>query len=270
MEWNEVVQVALAAARSAAAIHQQYVGRVHPDEWSTKGTADFVSFVDREAEQHIVQQLRTAFPGHEILAEEAFTDLQHETGAHWARHEWVWLVDPLDGTTNFLHGYPVYSVSLALAHCGRLVAGTVVSSPTGEAWCAAEGGGATRNGESIRVSAIDRLGNALVGTGFPFKNLPLLPSYLEQFAAVLRNTAGVRRAGSAALDLCHVASGHFDGFWELDLYPWDMAAGALIIREAGGVVTGLEGDYSPFDRGGIVAGNPVIHDALRNLLFGVV
>src|SRR5262245_44685028 len=146
MEWNEVLQVALDAAHSAAAIHQQYVGRVHPDEWSTKGTADFVSFVDREAEQLIVQRIRAAFPAHEILAEEDFADQQHQTGAHWGNHEWVWLVDPLDGTTNFLHGYPVYSVSLALAHCGKLVAGAVVCSPTGEAWCAVAGAGATRNG----------------------------------------------------------------------------------------------------------------------------
>jgi myo-inositol-1(or 4)-monophosphatase len=264
MEWNDVLRVALDAARSAAAIHQQYVGRVRPEEWSHKGSADFVSYVDREAERTIVQYIRATFPEHDILAEESVAD--HDTGAHWASRDWVWLVDPLDGTTNFLHGYPVYSASVAAAHCGKLVAGAVVSGPTGQEWCAARGQGATLDGRPIRVSTTDHLAWALIGTGFPFKNLALMPGYLNQFDSVMRHTAGVRRAGSAALDLCHVAVGHFDGFWELDLHPWDMAAGALLVREAGGVITGLRGAFDPFERGGVLAGNSVIHEALRNLL----
>ena len=268
-DWNEILRVALEAAQGAAAIHQQFVGQVHPDEWSNKGTADFVSHVDRAAEASIVRAIRKTFPDHDVLAEEDFSDRKQETGAHWAQRPWLWLVDPLDGTTNFLHGYPSYSVSIAVAHCGQLVAGTVVCAPTGEVWCATLGGGATRNGQPIRVSAIHDLRSSLIGTGFPFKNLDLLPGYLKQFDAVMRHSSGVRRAGSAALDLCHVATGRFDGFWELDLFPWDMAAGALLIREAGGVITGLRGDYAPFDRSGIIAGNPVIHDRLRTLLHGV-
>ncbi len=269
MEWNELLRVASEAARGAAQIHQRYLGRVRPEEWSNKGSADFVSYVDREAEAGIVQCIQAAFPAHQILAEEAFTDQNHATGAHWADHDWVWLVDPLDGTTNFLHGYPVYSAAVAVAHRGQLVAGAVVCGPTNEEWCAALGQGATCNGRPIHVSTIARMEAALVGTGFPFKNLDLLDGYLRQFAVVMRNSSGVRRAGSAALDLCHLATGHFDGFWELDLFPWDVAAGALMIREAGGVITGFAGEYEPFERSGVLAGNPVIFNALRDLLHGV-
>ena len=263
------MRVALQAAHGAAAIHQKYVGRVPPEQWSSKGGADFVTHVDREAEASIVQAIHAVFPSHEILAEEDFSDRNHETGAHWANRPWLWLVDPLDGTTNFLHGYPAYSVSIAVAQQGQLVAAVVVSAPTGEVWSATLGGGAVRNGQPIRVSGITHLPSALIGTGFPFKNLGLMPGYLKQFNAVMHNTSGVRRAGSAALDLCHVATGRFDGFWELDLFPWDMAAGALLIREAGGVITGFDADYAPFDRGGVIAGNPVIHESLRTLLHGV-
>ncbi len=264
MEWNEVLRVGLEAARGAAKIHQQHVGRVRPEDWTHKGSADFVSYVDHEAERSIVQHILTAFPAHDVLAEESVAD--HQTGAHWAQREWVWLVDPLDGTTNFLHSYPVYSASVAVAHCGQLVAAAVVSGPTGQEWCAALGQGATHNQQPIRVSTTEQLPVALIGTGFPFKNLHLLPGYLNQFDSVMRHTSGVRRAGSASLDLCHVASGHFDGFWELDLFPWDMAAGALLVREAGGVITTMAGPFNPFERSSVLAGNPVIHDALHNLL----
>jgi myo-inositol-1(or 4)-monophosphatase len=269
MEWNEVRRIALLAARGAAELHLQHVGRVRPDQWGSKGNSDFVTYVDREAEQHIVQCIHTAFPAHHIMAEEAFADDPQAAHAHWAQREWVWIIDPLDGTTNFLHGYPVYSASVAAAHRGRLVAGAVVSGPTAECWSAALGQGAERNGSAVCVSGIDRLQTALIGTGFPFKNLSLLPGYLQQFDAVMRHTSGVRRAGSAALDLCHVASGQLDGFWELELNPWDFAAGVLLIQEAGGVSSGLEGVLDPFDRGSVLAGNPLIHAALRNLLHGV-
>ena len=272
MESNELLTVALDSARLAADVHRRHVGRVRLEDWSNKGGSDFVSFVDHEAEASIVQRIRASFPDHAIMAEEAFSSVADAT-AEWADDEYLWLVDPLDGTTNFLHGYPAYCASVAVARAGRLLAGAVVSAPTGEEWCARAGGGATRNGQPIRVSNIERLESALIGTGFPFKNLPLLPGYLVQFDAVMRSSSGVRRAGSAALDLCHVANGYFDGFWELDLYPWDIAAGALMIQEAGGVITELmangsesDGPYVPTRRGGVIAGNPAIHEALRGRL----
>jgi myo-inositol-1(or 4)-monophosphatase len=272
----ELLKVALDAARQAAQIHQRHVGRVETAAWSNKGSADFVSFVDHEAEACIVECIHAAFPDHEVLAEEAFSAHPGNQLADAAHREWLWLVDPLDGTTNFLHGYPMYCASVAVAHRGSLLAAAVVCGPTGEEWCAEKGKGAERNGKRIRVSRIDQLKSALIGTGFPFKNLPLLPGYLDQFDRVLRNSSGVRRAGSAALDLCHVASGYFDGFWELDLYPWDIAAGALMIQEAGGTITSFDAtdrgtdqdkeEYVPHRRGGVIAGNPSIHPALRSLL----
>jgi myo-inositol-1(or 4)-monophosphatase len=266
MEFTEVLTVALAAARDAAAIHKRYLGQVSLDAWARKGKADFVSYVDHEAEARIIDRIRSAFPAHEIMAEEAFTSSVEQEERRWSNQEWLWLVDPLDGTTNFLHGYPMYSASVAAAHRGEVVAAAVVSSSLNAEWCAALGGGATLNGERIRVSEIVQLEDALIGTGFPFKSIDKLPSYLGQFERIMLNTSGVRRAGSAAIDLCHVASGYFDGFWELDLYPWDFAAGSLLIREAGGVITGMNGELDLFSRGGVLAGNPRIHAAVGNLL----
>ncbi|MEX2283655.1 MAG: inositol monophosphatase family protein [Gemmatimonadota bacterium] len=277
MESTDLLRVALEAARMAAAVHQRHVGRVRQEDWSNKGSSDFVSFVDREAEACIVELIRANFPDHQILAEEAFSAAPPGARAHWFDVEYLWLVDPLDGTANFLHGYPAYCSSVAVAHRGRLLAGAVVSAPTNEEWCAQAGQGATRNGQPIKVSNIEQLESSLIGTGTPFKNLPLLPGYLVQFETVMRHSSDVRRAGAAALDLCHVASGYFDGFWELDLYPWDIAAGALMVREAGGIITRMttsaaeqEGDNDlPAERGGVIAGNPMIHQALRTLLRSV-
>jgi myo-inositol-1(or 4)-monophosphatase len=175
--------------------------------------------------------------------------------------DWTWIIDPLDGTTNYLHGYPVYAVSIARRAGGELEAAVVLNSATGEEWTAVRGGGAYLNGARIRVSQIDRLPRALIGTGFPFKALHLLPRTRAARGGPSRHS-GVRRAGSAALDLCHVATGWFDGFWELTLAPWDVAAGALIVREAGGVVTRLDGSEDVLGHGSILAGNPAIHAAL--------
>ena len=261
MELQEVLDCALRSARSAAAVHGAHAGRVPVDAWTEKDTADFVTHVDREAEAAIVEVIRAAFPSHRILAEESATGKGPDELA-MPGNGWWWIVDPLDGTTNYLHGYPMYGVSVAAICEGELQAGVVLNSVTGDVWHATRSGGAFRNDVSIHVSSIDSPRLALIGTGFPFKALHLLPEYLEQFDRVLRNTAGVRRAGSAALDLCHVASGYFDGFWEMSLQPWDIAAGALIVRKAGGVVTTLEGSHHVVAPGSVMAGNSSIHAAL--------
>jgi myo-inositol-1(or 4)-monophosphatase len=265
---NELLSVARHAAQQGAAVHRDHLGRVAVADWSEKGVADFVTHVDRAAESAIIERIRTRFPGHRLLAEEAEAERGGPSGVTSAgcADEWTWIIDPLDGTTNYLHGYPVYSVSIAAARGPELQAAVVLNSATGEEWTAVRRGGAFRDGIRIAVSQIEHMPHALIGTGFPFKALHLLPVYTKQLEAALRATSGVRRAGSAALDLCHVASGWFDGFWELDLAPWDVAAGALIVREAGGLVTRLDGGSDVIGHGSLLAGNPVIHRALGDLM----
>lgn len=267
MELAEILDCALESARAAAAVHRAFAGRVGVESWTEKGTSDFVTHVDRAAEQAIVSRVRDRFPDHAIMAEEDSTGL---SGGDWVAPRlpegWLWIVDPLDGTTNFLHGYPMYAVSIAASLNGVLEVGVVLNSVTGETWHATRGGGAFLDGEPIRVSTIHTMKHALIGTGYPFKTLSLLETYLLQFDNVLRNSSGIRRAGSAALDLCHVATGMFDGFWEMSLQPWDIAAGALMVREAGGIVTTLDGSDDVVRTGSVLAGNPVIHEMLGALV----
>lgn len=260
-----LLEVAVAAARRASEVHRQHLGRVTVEEWSEKGVADFVTHVDREAEAEIVAMIRARFPDHAFLAEEG-TGAVAEAGEG---SDWVWIIDPLDGTTNFLHRYPMYAVSIAAVYRGEPVVGVVRATATDEEWSAVRDGGATLDGEPIRASSILHLKQALIGTGFPFKALDLMPEYLRQFDQVLRSTSGVRRAGSAALDLCHLATGYFDGFWELLLSPWDVAAGTLIARESGAIVTDLSGGADVLRPGPVLAGNPHIHPQLRALLESV-
>lgn len=273
MDLSAILDVARAAALDAVAVQRRYLGQVAVEDWSEKGIADFVTHVDREAEAAIVARIERTFPGHAVLAEEAAT-ADRGTGEAAARQsgggagdaDWLWVIDPLDGTTNYLHRYPVYAVSIGVMQHEEPMVAVVRHGVTDQEWLAVRGGGAWLDGERIHVSGIDRLSHALIGTGFPFKALDLLPDFTAQFAAVLRGSAGVRRAGAAALDLCHVASGWFDGFWELSLAPWDVAAGTLMVREAGGIVTRLNGDPSVIGAGSLLAGNPAIHAALRDTL----
>lgn len=264
MGLGDILATAVEAARAAADVQRRHLGTVSIADWDEKGFADFVTHVDREAEACILERIRARFPEHGVLAEEASAEAPPPARAS----EWLWVVDPLDGTTNFLHGYPMYAVSIAALHRGEPVAGVVVNGASGEEWTATRGGGAFRNGEPIGVSAIDDLAHALIGTGFPFKVPEYIPVYLEQLGLMLRASSGVRRAGSAALDLCHVASGWFDGFWELSLAPWDVAAGTLVVREAGGIVTRMSGGSDVVGQGSILAGNPHIHRALSVLIGG--
>ena len=260
MSDSRFLETARAAAAGAAAVHRRHLGSFGTEVWGEKGFADFVTHVDREAEAVVVDRIVAEFPGHAVLAEEASTAPDAVAGP--AAPEWLWVVDPLDGTTNYLHAYPMYAVSIAVLERGEPVAGVVLNSASGQEWYATRGGGAYCNGERIRVSDIDRLGQALIGTGFPYRVQYEIPRYLEQLGTVLRTSGGVRRAGAAAVDLCHVASGALDGFWELSLAPWDVAAGVLMIREAGGIATRLDGSQDVIGNGSLLAGNRYIHAAL--------
>lgn len=272
MDLQHLIDLAVASARDAASVHAAHLGQVRVDQWTAKGVADFVTHVDQEAERRIVAAIRDRFPDHAILAEETATAPGAAGSAATGRNadgawaEWTWIIDPLDGTTNYLHGYPMYAVSIGVAHRGEPAVGVVLNSASGELWTAARGMGAFRNGQPIRVSVIDDLERALIGTGFPFKALDLLPEYTKQWQTALQASSGVRRAGSAALDLCHLATGWFDGFWELTLAPWDVAAGAVVVREAGGQMTRMDGSADILGHGSVLAGNPTIHAALGALL----
>lgn len=322
---ESLVRTALEAAEAAARIHLLHFGRFRVDEAREKGRSDFVSMVDLEAQEAAAAVIRLRHPGHEILAEE---ELGSRAWPRDGRH--LWIVDPLDGTTNYLHRHPMFAASVAVgrqlgeggegaeeragevdtgsgagagepaeelagepteaaagepteAAAGRrkpscrvfvpwrgaiLEACAVVAPRTGERWWARRGAGAWKNGQPVRVSGLRSLKSALVGTGFPFKEPHLLPRYARQFQQLLPASGGVRRGGSAALDLCFLAEGIFDAFWEEEyLAPWDIAAGLLLVQEAGGVATRLDG--SPFDLGDgsvLAANSPVVLAELRAVL----
>jgi myo-inositol-1(or 4)-monophosphatase len=260
-----LLETAQRAADEAAGFLREQEGRMTPDRWTSKGTADFVTEVDREAERLIAHTLTGTFPDSVVMGEELSPDsvLGHRSSV-------VWIVDPLDGTTNFLHRYPEYAVSIGCSVNGELVAGCVIHVPMDVRFSASKGGGAWMDEHRMHVSAITDPGHALIGTGFPFRDIAQLDLYQRQFAAVTKATAGIRRAGSAALDLCDVAAGRFEGFWELRLSPWDVAAGVLMITEAGGVVTHLEGEkHDALQPGSILAGNPAMHTWLLRTLAAV-
>ena len=235
--------------------------RPSADDWTVKRPQDFVTEVDRGSERRIREDLLRGEPGSRILGEELSPGETDWKGL-------VWVVDPLDGTTNYLHGYPWWSVSIAAVLEGEIVAGTVWNVPAHRRYTAWKDGGAWTGSQRLRVSAITDPALAVIGTGFPFKTPEDLATYLPQLDRVARATAGVRRAGSAALDLAAVAAGEFDGFWELTLAPWDKAAGIILIREAGGVITELNGSPAGPRHGGVVAGNTAMHRWLRGEVEG--
>jgi myo-inositol-1(or 4)-monophosphatase len=245
-----LLNIAIRAARRAGDVIVRYVDRIDTLTVKTKERNDFVSEVDRQAEDEIVQIIHAAYPDHAILGEEG--------GARQGRDEYTWVIDPLDGTTNFLHGFPVFSVSIAIKHRGKLEHGVIYDPLRNELYTASRGGGAQLNSRRLRVSPLKTLDGALIGTGFPFREGHNLDLYLKMFAAITRKTAGVRRAGSAALDLAYVAAGRMDGFWELGLKEWDIAAGVLMIQEAGGSVGHLDGRPGIPDDGNILAGGQKI------------
>ena len=252
-EFRRLLATCVAAAAAGAEVLKagaQDLGRL---VWDVKSPADFVSDVDRNSERVIAAIVRDRHPDARMIGEE----LSPEQAADLSGL--VFVADPLDGTTNYLHGYPWYAVSVGAAIDGVPVAGAVLNAATGELFTATAGGGARRAGLPVAVSTIDDPIRGLVGTGLPFKALETVDPYMASFPSIIRQTAGVRRAGAAALDLADVACGRFEAFWELRLAPWDIAAGMLLIREAGGVVTDLDGRPAPIAHGPIVAGNPAMH-----------
>ena len=253
-----MLNIAVRAARRAGSI----INRASLDnaglEVRSKRQNDFVTRVDHAAEEAVLDVVRKAYPDHAILAE--------ESGATQGSAEYEWVIDPLDGTTNFIHGFPQYCVSIAIRHRGALAHGVVYDPNRNELFTASKGRGAFLNDRRIRVSKCTRFSEALVGTGFPFKELNRVEQYVKQFRSIITSTAGLRRAGAAALDLAYVACGRLDAFWELGLSPWDMAAGALLIQEAGGLVADLGGEDGYLKSGEIACATPKIFPSLLEAL----
>ena len=247
---HPMLNIAVKAARRAGSILVRNADRIERLTVESKGRNDFVTEVDRLAESEIIDILRRAYPNHAILAEESGGSLSDD---------YCWIVDPLDGTTNYIHGYPQYSVSIALQHRGRLEQAVVFDPMRNELFIATRGQGAHLNDRRIRVSQTHDFARSLLATGFPFKSEAYLEAWIAVFRRVAGETSGVRRAGSAALDLAHVACGRFDAFWEFGLQIWDMAAGCLLIEEAGGLVGDPTGGQAHLDSGLLVAGNPKIY-----------
>lgn len=254
---NALQNVAVMAARHGGDVLIRHLNRLGRLKVEKKGHNDFVSEADRAAEDAVIETVHRHYPDHAILAE--------ESGVH-GESDTVWIIDPLDGTTNFLHGFPQFCVSVGVQVRGRIEAGAVYDPMRQELFAATRGGGATLDGHKIRVSGRDKLENSLIGTGFPFRQADLdTAPYLKMLGKVVRNTSGVRRPGAAALDLCYVAAGRLDGFWETGLKAWDLAAGSLIIREAGGIVSGLDGSEDYLDTGHVLCGTPRIYAGLATL-----
>ncbi len=254
---HPMLNIAVRAARAAGTVIARSAGRLDSLTVTSKTPNDFVSEVDLQAENEIIKILRKAYPSHGILAEE---------GGSRDGDEYLWIIDPLDGTTNYLHGFPQFAVSIALQHKGILTQAVVYDPMRQELFTASRGEGAQLNNCRMRVTKAKGLEGALLGTGFPFKDLRHLDAYLGMFKDFIPPTAGIRRAGSAALDLAYVAAGRLDGFWEIGLNPWDMAAGALLIQEAGGIVNDFSGGQDFMQTGNVVAGNPkMLQEMLKTI-----
>ena len=254
-----MLNTAIKAARRAGSIINRASLDLGGVTVTKKRHNDYVSEVDRGAEQAIVAVLSEAYPHHSILAEEGGSSGKADS-------EYQWIIDPLDGTTNFLHGVPQYCVSIGLAHKGVLTQAVVYDTNRNDLYTATRGRGAYVNDKRLRVSKTLKLQEALIGTGFPFRDLENLDQYISMFRSVTEKCAGIRRPGAAALDLAWVAAGRFDGFWEMGLAPWDMAAGALLITEAGGLVSDLDGSENFMGSGNLVCGTPKVFGQLLTAL----
>jgi len=253
-----MVNIAVRAARAAGDIIVRNMDRLDRLKIVSKQNNDFVSNVDNMAEQTIIATIREAYPDHGILAE--------ESGKQGKESEFLWIIDPLDGTTNYLHGFPQFAVSIALKHKNRLEVGVIYDPVSQELFTASRGNGAMLNDKKIRVSNQKGLNNALLGTGFPYYDQSYIDVYLATMKELMLKTAGIRRPGSAALDLAWLAAGRIDGFWEFNLKAWDIAAGAIIIREAGGIVSDFENKDGYLESGDIIAATPKVFPEMIRII----
>ena len=252
-----MLNIAVRAARSAGELILRSADNVGRLRISQKGKNDYASEVDQMAEREIISIIRAAYPEHAILAE--------ESGKHKG-NDFVWVIDPLDGTTNFLHGFPQYAVSIALKYKGKLEVAVIYDPLRDELFTAKRGGGAMLNNRRLRVTNQSSMKGALLGTGFPFKTDLHLDAYLGMFRALTTECAGIRRAGAAALDLAYVAAGRLDGYWEIGIMEWDMAAGILLVKEAGGVVTDFSFNDNYWESGNLIAASPRMHQMMYQLI----
>ncbi|MDJ0760048.1 MAG: inositol monophosphatase family protein [Woeseiaceae bacterium] len=251
---HALLNVAVMAARRAGNTLMRYQVNLEKLKVEVKGHNDYVTEADRKAESIVIDVIHKHYPDHAILGEESGSIGESDT---------VWIIDPLDGTTNFLHGFPSFCVSIGVQVKGRMEHAVVYDPTRQELFAASRGSGATLDGRKIRVSGQKDLKHSLIGTGFPFRQAESeMDPYLAMLKKILKHTSGIRRPGAAALDLCYVACGRLDGFWETGLAPWDLAAGSLIIREAGGIISGLDGSEDYMDTGHVLTGTPKIYSAL--------
>lgn len=254
---HPMLNIAIRAARAAGDLIVREIDRIDDIGYDKKGDNDFVTDVDKAAEQVIINTIHQSYPEHAFLAEES---------GQSGDSEFVWIIDPLDGTTNFMHGFPHYAVSIALQHRGRLDQGVIYDPLRQELFTASRGKGAQLNNRKIRVTSKHELNGTLLGTGFPFREGQDIEIFLESFRRLYPHVAGIRRAGSAALDLAYVACGRLDGFWEYNLNAWDIAAGALLVQEAGGINSELTGGTDYMQSGNIISANPKILKAMLQQL----
>jgi myo-inositol-1(or 4)-monophosphatase len=258
---SEFLTVASGAARQAGEVILDGLGRLTRKDIHQKKASDYVTTVDRRSEEVIIEAIRGHFPGHSFLAEESLKEDETEG--------YRWIIDPLDGTTNFIHGYPMFSVSVALQHQGEIILGVVVDPLRNELYTAEKGRGAYLNGTRLNVSEVTSLEECLITTGFPFRNKDKLDLYLRAFRKIFLSVSAIRRAGSAALDLAHLAAGRCDGFFEFGLAPWDTAAGSILIKEAGGIISDFGGGSEYLSTGNIVAGTRTVHMELLGMIKSV-
>lgn len=245
-------------SRAVGAYIRNEVSNLKPEDIEKKGVNDFVTYVDKTAENRLVSELSKVLPEAGFLVEE-------DTG-HKTKEEYNWIIDPLDGTTNFLHGVPLFSISIALVHRSHIASGVVLEINQNECFYAWEKGGAYLNGHPISVSGSLKLSDSLIATGFPYTDFSRIDAYMQSFVHLLKSSRGMRRLGSAAADLAYLACGRFDAFYEYGLHPWDVAAGALLVKEAGGVVTDFEGEQNFLHGNEIVASNAQIHKEFLSMI----
>jgi myo-inositol-1(or 4)-monophosphatase len=257
---HPMLNVAVKAARRAGSLINRASNDLDKLNVERKAHNDFVSEVDRAAEAIIISTIRESYPQHSILAEESGESKPS------AESEYLWIIDPLDGTTNFLHGFPQYCVSIALSVKGVVSHGVIFDPVRNDLFTASRGGGAFLNERRIRVSKVVNLKDGLIGTGFPYKEFDKFDKYIAMFKEVTQKSAAVRRPGAAALDLAYVACGRYDGFWEMGLAPWDMAAGGLMVLEAGGLITNFDGEGDYVFAENVVAGTPKVFPSLLQII----